>query len=136
MTNQELLIDALEYYTVDPVGRRCKDEDGCYYSPKSVGKESTSSGCLIGRLLSPELAELIDSKESEIGINSLINECLYTLPSFMNQDNKHFLSACQSLHDVNRYWTETGLSDIGKNRVLSIIEEYNLDKSQFEKFLN
>jgi hypothetical protein len=141
MTQTELLLDALEYYTIDPVGRRCigVDEIGlstCYYSPKSISKQDTSQRCLIGRLLNPDLAELIDTKESEIGINTLISNGLYTLPSFMNGDNKYFLCDCQSLHDGDRYWTETGLSEYGKTRVSYIIDEHNLDKELFSKFLN
>lgn len=137
MTQTELLLDALEYYTVDPVGRRCVSEsESCYYSPKSIGKEETSQGCLIGRLLNPDLAKLIDTKEEEIGISTLIKKGLYILPDFMNEDNIYFLSECQSLHDLNRYWEETGLSEDGKSKVSKIIDEYNLDRELFSKFLN
>jgi hypothetical protein len=137
MSNTELLLDALEYYTVDPVGRRCVDEDNeCRYSPVSLGRQETSEGCAIGRLLNSDVAKRIDDRYGSVGIDTLIKKQEKELPDFMNVTNFKFLSKCQNLHDINYYWTKTGLSDIGKNRVSAIIEEYNLDKDKFEKFLN
>lgn len=135
MNQTELLLDALEYYTVDPVGRRCKDEDACYYSPKSIGKEGISQGCIVGRLLPPELAEAIDAKYTK-GITSLWESEDFELPDFINKDSIQFLQLCQELHDGDTNWTEIGLSYRGKNKVISILDEYELDKSKFEKFLN
>lgn len=137
MTQTELLLDALEYYTVDPVGRRCVDgENTCRYSPYSLDKEETSQGCLIGRLLNPELAKKIDDEIGDINIDSLISGYDYTLPEYMNMNNARFLRSCQDLHDIRRNWTETGLSESGQGAVLDIIDEYNLDRKLFSKFLN
>lgn len=137
MTQTELLLDALEYYTVDPVGRRCVNSEGtCRYSPYSLNKEETSQGCLIGRLLSPELAKKIDDEIGDINIDSLISGYDYALPEYMNIDNARFLRACQDLHDGRGNWTPTELSEVGKSKVSDIIKEYNLDKELFSKFLN
>lgn len=136
MTQEEILLDALEYYTVDPVGRRCSNNGICYYSPKTIHKEATSEGCLIGRLLPPELAQKIDTGEFEIGIGSVILEGMYRLPDFMNEDNIDFLEKCQRLHDGDRNWTDAGLSKQGIQGVSEIIERYNFDVNKFSKFLN
>lgn len=130
------MLNALEYYTVDPFGRRCADSGDCKYSPYSLDKQESSEGCLIGRLLSPELAKLIDEEYDSVNIDTLIWDEKYSLPNFMNADNARFLRACQNLHDIRHNWSQIGLSGEGQGRLLDIIEEYNLDKSQFEKFLN
>lgn len=134
MTNEQILLDALEYYTVDPVNRRCTDGGACYYSAKTINKETTSEGCLIGRLLSPELAESIDAKYTK-SIDVIFSNGDFELPDFINAGNAEFLAACQTLHDISSNWSDAGLSNIGKTEVRKIIYNYKLDASKFAKFL-
>lgn len=137
MNKEEFLLDMLDYYTVDPEGRRCRSEAGYYYSPETIGK-TTSEGCAIGRKLDREFANKLD--EEYHGGVSISNQLLKDHPNFpeyMYKFDINFLRMCQELHDRKYNWDFdfTGLSTVGKTLVKDIIERFNLDKSKFEKYL-
>lgn len=49
-------------------------------------------------------------------------------------DNLDFFSDIQRLHDSSVYWHSRGLTELGKEFLLYIIDEYRLDRTKF-KFL-
>lgn len=135
MTKEEFLLDMLDYYIVDPEGRRCNSEAGCYYSPETIGKE-TSEGCAIGRKLDRVLANDLDSGGMSLCISDAISE--YTVfPDYMYKLPIAFLSAIQVLHDKKENWDfeNTGLSMQGVAEVVRIVKTYGLDLSKFNKCL-
>ncbi len=136
MNKEEFLLDMLDYYTVDPEGRRCNSEAGCYYSPETIGK-TTSEGCAIGRKLNTDFANRLDEEwDGGIGISEIIND-YPDFPDYMYDFDINFLSECQELHDMPYNWdfNSIGLSTVGKKLVERMIEKFNLDKSKFEKYL-
>lgn len=107
-----VLQDTIEYYSQDPEGRRCKDENECCYSPNTIDKETTSDGCAIGRLLSPKLREELDIYYEGVAVSNddLFNE----LPQAVQELGQEFLRKLQSLHDVDTNWNSEGLSEYGE----------------------
>lgn len=117
-----VLQDTVQYYSKDPDGRRCIVDDMCRYSPKTLGKEATSEGCAIGRLLPPELRE-------ELDINYYNKTVRYTslfweLPQEVQDLGQDFLTMLQNLHDVDIYWDSEGLTEKGEEMVKQIQEVY------------
>jgi len=137
MNKEEFLLDMLDYYTVDPEGRRCRNDGNCWYSPETANKP-TSEGCAIGRKLDRNVANLIDKEHClGIGISSLMDETDNDLPDFMYELGCSFLEACQSIHDKDDNWDFANmcLTNEGRLNVLDTVERFDLDKSKFEKYL-
>jgi hypothetical protein len=133
MNNTELarlreafLNETVEYYSADPVGRRCRGRngggfDGCEYAPETLGKQATSEGCAIGRKLPREIALELD----ELQAGSVCDHLTWNrLPEELTSLGQEFLQAVQTLHDISDYWTAIGLSTKGKNLVQRIRRNY------------
>lgn len=58
--------------------------------------------------------------------NGTVEDVFNDLPKYAQKLGKQFLLGIQSLHDMNYYWDENGLSKSGKERVEFIIKEYDL----------
>jgi hypothetical protein len=101
---EEFLTDMLEYYSVDPIARRCKNSAGkCVYSPISPGSE----GCAIGRHLPERLSAELDDKY-RVSNNSVCNvEIFRQLPKWMQELGMNFLGDMQALHDDDQSWPLT-----------------------------
>lgn len=137
MSKEEFLLDMLEYYAVDPEGRRCRGEGMCFYSPETANKP-TSEGCAVGRKLDRSVANAIDKKyPCGLGIRDIMDERFEGIPDYMYDLGYKFIGDCQNLHDVSENWdfTKMSLSLIGQIEVETLIKDYNLDKSKFEKYL-
>lgn len=115
-----VLQDTIQYYSQDPDGRRCSGYGTCCYSPKTIGKEETSEGCAVGRLLSAELREELDIYYN--GRTVRYTPLFETLPQEIQDLGKDFLSMLQSLHDEDTYWDSEGLSKVGEEEVQRIEE--------------
>lgn len=115
-----VLQDTIQYYSQDPIGRRCSDDNSCSYSPKTLWKEATSEGCAVGRLLSPKLREELD-RDFE-GKSVRYKPLFETLPKEIQELGEVFLSMLQSLHDGDTYWDSEGLSKVGEEEVQRIEE--------------
>lgn len=132
----EQLADNLAYYVNDP-NKRCTDGMFCRYSGKSINKNT--QGCFVGKLLSPKDRLKADEGLTNIGTN-VSSLCEHAeklgikLPKLI-KDNERIMRSFQSLHDHNRSWNDTGLTNIGKHTLIDIIKTYNLEKKYFEKFL-
>lgn len=61
MTPEEFIDSTVEYYSTDPVNRRCVNDDGdCLYSPITADRLQ-SDGCAIGRHMTLEQQQKADS---------------------------------------------------------------------------
>lgn len=135
-TKEAFLLDALEYYTTD-TNRRCNGVgSGCYYSPIKAMKDGVSEGCLIGRHLTPENQRIADATLDSFGIETVIDTTPEIIPEWMKDLGTNFLGRCQSFHDQSYNWGINSISDTGATTLESIILQFNLDKSQFQKYLN
>lgn len=124
MTKEEFLIDTINHYNST---NRCESSDrACKYSPITIDKKETE-GCAIGRHLDPDLAYQID-KELERKNNAIENVMdRYSLPEWMIQLGKDFLSRVQLLHDYTSNWDTQGLSERGWDKVKSICYDFDID---------
>jgi hypothetical protein len=136
MTNEEFLLDMLEYYTVSPLERRCiKDSGVCFYLA-SNSRKLTTQGCAIGRHLPSTVAEKWDLGGGPI-LKIARNHSLWALaPEWLKEMDIHFLAKVQRLHDSSSNWVEASLSLLGISFLGNIISEYGLDKTKFQKYLN
>ena len=128
-SKEEFVLEGLDYFTVDPVNRRCtnintKNLDLCQYQPTK-----TSEGCFIGRYLTKEQAERGDNGDLEL------SELCQLVPS-LNKLGDLLPLRCQVLHDRSINWDNNGLSSEGKEFLSTIIDQFNMDKSLFTKYLN
>lgn len=131
MTQTEFLLDTLKYYCED-TSRRCVKEGICNYHPSTLGL-TNSEGCAIGRYLPEELALKFDSN-GVVGVENIFEN----LPENLRLLTLDFLVDIQCLHNINNHWnTDTeGLSVKGKDDLVTIIEQYGLDKNLFVDYLN
>lgn len=120
MTRKEFLKDTLDYYSADP-SRRCKIGN-CAYSSKTI-KHPNSEGCAIGRHLSISLAKKLDKEDLTVESPEIFKR----LPKKLKLLGQDFLRDVQVLHDYDGYWEEESISKIGKQKVLYIINRYNLN---------
>lgn len=131
MTKKEFLLDTLEYYTQDPKGRTCESGGVCGYSSIFLGKQDTSEGCALGRYMSEEFAKFAD--DSGNSIKRLQGE--EGFPEKLKNLPHLFLQDVQTLHDISRYWTDSGLSVDGIKYLEEIMEEWNIQYKEFDKYI-
>ena len=123
-TNQEkakLLEETIEYYSENTEKRSIGLVDNCIkcaYSGETVNKKF-SSGCAIGRLLTPELSLEIDIlfKDKPSGVAYVWGY----LPTDIQAYGLPFLTQLQNLHDSNRNWDTNDLSKNGLTKVNEIV---------------
>lgn len=126
MTREEFLLDTIKYYSED-TSRRCATESRCTYSPKTLNKNS--EGCAIGRWLDEELQLELDA----LGAVPVQNKKVFDkLPKWMQSMETYFLQHIQDLHDTGYCWSESGLSQFGKDKVNEMIEHYTLNIPKYE----
>lgn len=121
MTRLELLEDTVNWFSANP-NRRCINPDRrCCYSPQSLPNNSKTTGCAIGRHLSPELALYLDENYTN---NSSVSEVFHNLPEDLQILGVDFLLNVQDLHDTDAYWGKNGLTEAGQRYVNKIKEEF------------
>ena len=138
MTEKELLIDTIEYYSKD-TSRRCVSAKACFYSPRECndhlkdGKEYTGDGCAIGRLFKPEDRYRIDQTitntyyaDTTVEILFEIDEILEFTPDWLQEMDISFLVDLQCLHDAHSHWDSEGLTDEGHNFAERMYKNYSL----------
>lgn len=140
MTQEEFLLDTLEYYSAD-TSRRCLGHGRCYYSPK--GLATTGNGCAIGRWLPESLKESMDTAYdgNSLPVRLLFDSKEYSnflsaFPDMLKLLSPVFLSAVQRLHDSDDNWSENGISDEGKKSAANLVKMFELDASKFHKYIN
>lgn len=110
----EFLQGTVDYYSVNPLERRCIDNGACMYSPKSVKKEGKSEGCAIGRHLDSRLAWELDEENSNTDCSVNEEHIFERLPKELQELGKDFLFDVQSFHDIDINWNKHGLSSTGQ----------------------
>lgn len=141
MTQEEFLLDTLEYYTTD-TSRRCVNTEGkCYYSPKNAS--TTGNGCAIGRHVPDQLKENMDmaSNDKPVTVHSLFTDGQFShlfdeFPAELKALGEPFLFRIQSLHDDPDDWSKAGLTDEGKISLHNIIVAFDMDENKFAKYIN
>ena len=120
MTREEFLIDTIQYYSANPLERRCVDDYMlCTYTPN----KPTTQGCAIGRFMTPEQQSLADKI---IFLNEFFNND-NIMPAILKPLGLTFLHNVQRLHDKYEYWNNYGLTESGIREVNKIITTDNLD---------
>lgn len=114
MTKLEILDETVEYYKKNPRSRQVYlDVDG--------------SMCAVGRcVINPEDFQNRSNRAGLYGIVSLRTNGLFSDKDLKEEYRGHdveFWSAIQNLHDFERYWTEEGLSELGKEIVENLKRE-------------
>lgn len=122
----QILEDTLKYYSQDPKERRCQNDGQCLYSGETAGKQT--DGCAVGRLLEPELRSKLDieytlSEDRGSSVSFVFDE----LPKDIQELGEEFLTELQGLHDGDRHWTDTGVSEDGKTKYNDIKECINTE---------
>lgn len=122
MTDQEIKAERLrildetaKFYNSN--NRAVNENQSCMY------KTEDNKRCAIGRLLTDEeIDPIILGHMNGRGVSMIIEENL--LPERLTCLGIAFLIDLQGLHDVRRYWDESGLTQPGLNR-------YNMIKAQY-----
>ncbi len=107
------LKETVEFYNLK--NRATNSAGGClYHATKS------SPGCAIGRFLPDDGKFNINVKcgiESAIKIGNRV-------PDWMMEMGRDFLTDVQLLHDIEFYWTDSGISEMGKIKMNEIINAH------------
>lgn len=116
----EILEDTVKYYS-ENVLRRCVEDGACRYSPESLNIQDISEGCAIGRLLPRDLCNKLDELDSDLSVRYFFHKSdrypNLEIPQDILVLGKDFLIALQTLHDMDCYWDENGLSERGESFV-------------------
>lgn len=129
------LADNLLYYHNNPE-KRCHDSEmgTCRYSGKTFGLDTP--GCFIGRLLPAKNRELLDKMDfgsfQDVEISG--GRVIKNFPKYM-LDNVDLMTKFQSLHDNPNNWSIIGLNEDGKDKLKSIIKQFNLVEEDFNPIL-
>ena len=105
MNALELLEDTVNFYSVDPVGRRAVDDNGFCFYVMPDGKR-----CAIGRFLSMQCDDrhitmnILGLKDNR---NEIFSEEISSIPG-------NLLRLIQNFHDTSSNWNLHGLSETGQ----------------------
>jgi hypothetical protein len=124
-TMKIMLDDVVEHFSKDPKGLRCTIGEGCFYHP--MEEKPNSIGCAIGMYLPNKLCKKLDGRNQTTIVEIIKDKELKSLlPKWMQEVDLRFLSGLQILHDIHTYWTDKGLSELGKEEVRRLKTEYLL----------
>ena len=133
------LANNLSYYIGQD--KRCISNVECYYSGKTINKET--EGCFVGRLLLEEdrvKADIFfkENRSIDATVSGLVKykkRIGIERPKIIS-DNVNLLDKFQALHDNCMNWNdEYRLTEIGKNLLKEIINNFKLDIKDFENIL-
>lgn len=124
-----MLQDIVDHFSKDPVELRSKVSEGtnCYYHPPK--DKPKSIGCAIGMYVGWKDAKKLDLGGSDQILQLMgIPRKAKLIPKWMKNLPGEFLFKCQSLHDVDYHWTDTGISHEGEELVGRICNQFQLPK--------
>lgn len=116
MTREEFLNEMVAYYSEDvsrrSVGTNDLGQHICYY-------KKNNKCCAIGRYIP-------DDKYDDImeGKGVTADAVLRKLPQEIINLGIYFLEECQFLHDGNKYWDTSGLTNFGLEKYNQILQDY------------
>lgn len=114
-----VLQDTINFYTLE---KRAVDYyEKCQYLTED-GKR-----CAIGRLLNKGKERGLMECSKSVNAFLEIPEFQKIIPDWMTKLSPLFLKSIQALHDGEGYWTETGLSSEGVQKVRQICMDYDID---------
>ena len=113
MNALELLEDTVNFYSVDPVGRRAVDDNGFCFYVMPDGKR-----CAIGRFLSMQC----DDRHITMNILALKNNRNEIFSEEISLIPVNLLRFIQNFHDTDSNWDLYGLSGIGRVRYKELKE--------------
>jgi hypothetical protein len=129
LTKLEILEETIAYYSED-VSRRAiyteviTDGDEDYEEPQCYYESPDGKHCAAGRMMTEEF---LNSKYLIEGtsITSLIDASSIPVfkPEYQGHNNK-FYTELQRLHDADHNWDSNGLTELGRQKVESIKEEF------------
>lgn len=125
-TKKEIILETVEYYSVDPAGRRGYDEklNTCLYLTQD-GKMCAVGRCCIEpstewegdvQTLAEDRGEEIE--EGYLSIDNLLKE------EYRGYDIE-FWQDLQALHDGRHNWDKEGLTDSGQLHVAALLKRYS-----------
>lgn len=136
----KLLAEKLAIFTNDS-SKRCfilnkKGNAYCKYSGTSLNIDA--EGCLIGLFLSKEdrIKADINNVGSAIDLIRKAKDIEIVIPDWFYEVNEQLLNKFQSLHDIQKYWGENGLTNDGKNFLQDLITDFDLNSEAFENILS
>ena len=89
-----------------------------FYSGSYAGINST--GCAIGRLLPDTLSAHIDAEYGEVGLSRI----WHLLPEHVQELGEEFLTELSCLHDNDKWWFKSDLSQEGKEFYQEILNKF------------
>lgn len=130
MTKEEILDETIAFYSEDPKRRAMIPVGRCAYNTED-GRH-----CAVGRCLKPSLLEQgtkLDGNHDSVyrfvqKQNSIpIGETVIGIDNILDDKYKGhtltFWSELQHIHDNNRHWSDSGLTEIGLERVNNFKEK-------------
>jgi hypothetical protein len=132
LTEEQFLLDTIEYYSADPANRRCSDPitGMCQYSPE-LARRLHSEGCAIGRYMTKEEMALNGNFQGDV--LNLSEEG--KIPKKLFHFDIDFLEDVQVLHDRRVNWSDAGLTDSGRACVKQIVRNFSLNEAMFAKYV-
>lgn len=123
-----MLQDIVTHFSKDPKGLRSVAGSAltseCLYHP-DLSVTPKSIGCAIGMYIGWKTAK-------EMDYYGFIDDVpLDMLPEWMRDLNRDFLKKCQSLHDNGFNWDDDGLSENGKDKVMNMCKDFELEEIKF-----
>lgn len=122
LTKLEIIQETVDYYSVDPVARRSKnDQNKCVYL------SDTGQVCAFSRVMLKKQRDLIVKEGYQEATARKISEHkgLDRLLKIRYRGHDiNFWADIQYLHDHNKFWCSDGLTDYGKERVRILMKLY------------
>lgn len=136
MTLEDFILDFLNYYTNDCTRRVIGVHNHLHKREHIYRKSPNSQGDPVGRHLSDDLAEEIDTIIGAGFVDDFPEEVYNRLPSWMQELDLKVITQIQSIHDDDSYWDgNKGLSELGKKVISDLLNKNNIDHSRFKKYL-
>lgn len=133
MTKAQIIKETVDFYAVDPDARRSVLRDSQGYLESCLYNGPNNTHCGLGRCLTLKALELIGenktlNKASTDGLvrNLQVNELDDLIQEQYKGHSIGFWTHIQQLHDGDRYWDKTGLSERGISNVTHLCSLYSI----------
>lgn len=126
-TKLEIIDETVAFYS-ENVSRRSFTIPGVFKTLESCvyWNEKNGNVCAVGRCASEEGLKTLHDLYEGVGIEGVAD--IFPVDNILKEEYKghsvDFWNAIQFLHDRSSYWDENGLSEMGKEYVKNLIEEY------------